>query len=274
MTRLQVIARAAAAPLGAMLAIGVVACGSGATARAPSDPAGLPADAVARVGAVTITRATLAHEMATIFGGDYFEITQRVEPGGLVAEPANPRACSAELRRLVVARIAPGGSLAISQRARLCAQLHEAIKRQALEALLADQWSIGVDGEQGVHVDDAQVKRALERIVAREFRTQAAFRAYLTEHRWSIVDEQLLVRMDLLAAAVGRRIAAPGGGRVQAALVRAAASWTARTSCAPGYVVARCRQFRAGAQGSAPPPAALIERIASPPRAAEDPGDS
>lgn len=273
MTRLQAIARAAAVALGALLALGVVACGNGA--RAPGDPAaGLPAGAVARVGAVSITRATLAHEMATIFGGDYFEITQRVEPGGLVAEPANPRACIGELGRLAAAGIAPGGPLSTSQRTRLCAQLHEAIKRQALEALLADQWSIGVDGEQGVRVDHAQVERALGRIVAREFRTPAAFRAYLTEHRWSVVDEQLLVHMDLLAAAVGRRIAAPGGGRVQAALVRAAAAWTARTSCAPGYVVARCRQFRAGAQGSTPPPAALIERIASPPRAVEDPGDS
>ena len=237
--------------------LGVVGCGSSGDAKTGGDSSGLPADAVAQVGQSVITKQMLANEMAAIVGGDYFESVGAVAPARLVSEPPRVSACTATVKSILAAK---GASVPAAQMKQKCEQLYEAIKEQALSALISDQWSIGLDGERGIKVNNAEAESALRKLEAEQFPKPGEFQTYLADHSWTVAQELLLVRMDLLGARVLARLKAPGGQRVATALNQAADKWLARTNCRAGYVVAHCRQYRAGSL-SPLSPAVLVEQI-------------
>src|SRR5690242_17751751 len=79
----RVLAWVVAAIVSSFVAVGLTACGGGG-----GGASGASGDVVARVGGAAITRAAVSHWMATLAGGDYYELSgRRPVPTGLVSDP-------------------------------------------------------------------------------------------------------------------------------------------------------------------------------------------
>lgn len=218
--------------------LGVAACGGGAD--------GPPADVVARVGSAPITRATLSHWMSTIAGGDYFELTSKMAPAGIVSDLPNYSRCQAVLEatsaKLPPGRTRPSPKVLASK----CRELYTAIKGQALSFLIETQWSAGQDAEQGIRVTSAEVNQRFKQYKAEEFSSEAQFQSYLADRRWSLADELFLIKKDLLSSKLIAKLGAEK--RSPAVFARESArKWRARTSCHAGYMVEQCNGYKAPA---------------------------
>jgi hypothetical protein len=252
-------ARALAAVTTLLVVSGIAGCGGGTSK-------GLSGDVIARVGSAEIARATLNHWMATVVGGDYFQVEGTTVPAGLVSDPANYAGCVASLKAYTQeppGRLAqPSSSWLMSK----CVQLQKAVKLQALEYLIKAAVVLGRNAEAGMTVTTAEVDAEFRRLRTELFPTDAELRTYLAERRWSLADELFLVKKNLLTTKLRAKIeemfASHGGF---AAVVNyshaAAAKWTAKTDCRAGYVTVGCKQDH-GAELSGPSPNVLLEAVA------------
>jgi hypothetical protein len=228
----------------ALILLGVAACGG--SADGPS------ADVVAQVGGTPITRATLSHWMSTIVGGDYFELTSKVAPSGIVSDPPNYPRCQA-IYEATSAKLPPGSTRPSAELlASKCRQLYAALKEQALSFLIETQWSTEQDAEQGIRLTSAEIARSFERYKAGEFSSEAQFQTYLAERRWSLSDELFLIKKDLLSTKLIAKLGAEK--RNLAAFSRESSRrLRAKTSCHAGYVVEQCSAYKAPATPAVAP---------------------
>lgn len=233
--------------------LGVAACGGGADAP--------PADVVAHVGGTPITRATLNHWMSTIVSGDYFELTSKVAPAGIVSDPPNYLRCQA-IYEAISAKLPPGRPRPSAELlATKCRQLNKALEEQALSFLIETQWSLDQDAEQGIKVTSAEVNRRFKQYKAEEFSSEAEFQTYLADRRWSLSDDLFLIRKDLFSS----RLIAKLGAEKRSLLVfsrESAKRWRARTSCHTGYLVEQCNGYKAPAT-PVPAPEIMIGGLAT-----------
>jgi hypothetical protein len=236
-----------------LILLGVAACGGSA-----DGPSG---DIVAQVGSTPITRATLNHWMSTIVGGDYFELTSKVAPAGIVSDPPNYSRCQA-IYEATSAKL-PSGSPRPSAEllASKCRQLYEALKAQALNFLIETQWSVDHDAEQGIRVTSAEVNQRFKQYKAEEFSSEAQFQTYLADRRWSLSDDLFLIRKDLLSSKLIAKLSAEKrsplvSGRESARRLRAS------TRCYTGYVVEDCTGYKAPAT-PAPVPETVVDALAA-----------
>jgi hypothetical protein len=244
-----------------LAAVGVGACGgSGAGSGA----------AVARVGDTSISKAAMDHWMATIFGGDFYELTGKVAPVGVVSEPPQLGRCVAALQRY---EAAPAPSKAVAAAAALrhkCEELDSAVRLQTVGYLITADVAIGESAEQGITVGESEIQQAFKGVQAAQFPTEVKLAEYLGERHWSLKDELFLVKRDLLSQKLVTLLERKfKGADEQAAFDRyaqlAKARWTAKTTCVSGYVVPGCKQYNArvaAAISAVPAPAALIYELA------------
>jgi len=216
------------------------ACGGG--------EAKLTGTVIAKVGDAQITKPTLDHWMWSILGGDYFDITSRTAPRGLLNSPPRFATCVRELTP-IVPRHRGASTFTTAQLKEKCAQLYDAIKEQTLTFLINAQINISQGAANGVSISDQEVDDALQRVRAEQFPKAGELVAYLSRRHQSIADERFLLKLDLLNEKSHPKIVASirkGGGTPQE-MARRFAAYTARlaaaTNCRPGYVVARCRQY-------------------------------
>ena len=241
------------------LAVAAVAgCGGGG---------GLSGDVVAEVGGSAITRASVNHWMSTIMGGDFYEISRRVAPVGLAADPENYPACKAALEKLASSYAQAKPSEA--ERKQKCEQLHQALKAQALSYLITANVARGQAAELGLAATPAEVEQFFHTIQAREFPKEAELRQYLAERHWSVADELFLLKRDLLSSKLktkllGRYKGTSGLAALAKYAKEANRRWTAKTTCRSGYVVSGCSEYtsaQANATAAAPSAAVLIEAL-------------
>jgi hypothetical protein len=211
--------------------------------------------------------------MATIVGGDYDENIRRPAPRGLVSDPPNyPRCVSAieTLGPLKSTSETPQQIHATLQSD--CHQLYSDLKQQALAYLIHGLWSLEEAADEGIVVTSADVQKALHKLRAEQYPSQAEFTAYLASREWSLSDELYLLKRDLLYAKLGakheaalRKTVGGGSEAVQRAVlereIRNIPRWKAKTSCSPGYVIPECRQYSGPETTGAPD--ALLEQIAA-----------
>lgn len=256
-----------------LLAVGCGGAGSHGGAGSVVNPAGAGAGSVsadlggssgpvvATVGDTPITRTAVNHWMATLAGGDYFELSGRQTiPIGLVSDPPNYAGC--------VARLEEGGANVPRARRRAqpsgvqllkkCEQLYEALKGQATAELVRAEWLIGLDREEGVTATDAEVLRYFHQTDGQRFPNEAELREFLARKRESLGDELFLLRLDLLAQKAQKKLSAAG----TQGFTEAERRWTARTTCRPGYVVTHCREYKEETS-STPSAAVLMEQVAT-----------
>jgi hypothetical protein len=247
-----------------LLSLSVAACGGSA---------GLPAGVVANVGGTPITKATLERWMAAMLGGDYYELNTSVAPTSLLAPPPHHASCVAELERFAAKPTAPKISRPSVER--LCGELYEAIKAQALTYLIRSHVFLDEAAKQGVSVSNQQLEREFAQIRKEQYPTEADLREYLTQRHLTLSILLFVIKQDLVGREVASSIEAAftkgeGGGGIKAFRARLLAEETKRvkeTTCAPGYIVARCRQYPYFKPGGVDkpyvtkPPAALVEAI-------------
>jgi hypothetical protein len=208
-------------------------------------------ETVVRVGSATVDKATLAHWMHSIVGGDYFERFGHKAPIGLVSEPANYRRCSAAAMTIVPKSSGGKPELSPRQITGLCQELYRAIKSQALGLLISGLWAEDENAQQGIRVSAGTVQREYEHYRTSQFPTQQAFKTYVADHEWTPSDVKYHVKRNLLEAKLApqfeREVKKLGGGeRANVAVVQKSTKLeTARTDCSPGFVVsASCRQYK------------------------------
>lgn len=254
--------RVAVALVAAALAVvGVAACGGGG---------GASEEAVARVGSMSVTKAALDHWMSTIVGGDFYELTGKVAPTGLVSEPPRLAGCVAVLERYEEAPARGKAKAASAVLRRKCEELDSAVRQQTVAYLISADVAVGQGAEQGVTVDESEIKQAFKRLREAEFPTEVELAQYLADRHWTLKDELFLVKRDLLSqkllARLQQKFKSTGGETALASYARLAGSrWVAKTTCEPGYVVPGCKQYgsqAAAAAGAVPSPSDLIHELA------------
>jgi hypothetical protein len=235
----------------------VIGLTAGATGCGGSHRSGV----VGTVGASTITRGEVDHWMGEVAGGEFYELARgRTMPLGLVSDPPNYGSCVKRVESILVVpsgRARPSGVELLAK----CRALHQTVKSQAMAFLVALHWTAGVLGEVGLHVSAAQAQRALKLLKAQQFPKPGAWTQYLTSHRRTVADELALLKLNLLGHKAEQVLHSKQGiTRVTAAEQR----WTAKTTCAPGYVVKSCRQYTPQqSESTSTPSAVLLEQVAS-----------
>jgi len=122
---------------------------------------------------------------------------------------------------------------------------HELIE-QVMGFLLSAEWVRGEARARHVHVRRATVRRKFERLRKQQFHKLAQFRAFLRKSKETVADLLMRVELQLLAAAIQKRVTAgKRGPKAQARALgrfveRFAKRWKARTYCASAYAVADC----------------------------------
>lgn len=230
--------------------VGLAACGGGDGAS----------EAVARVGKTEITKPELNHWMATLLGGDFYEITGKVAPQHLVSEPVRIGVCTKNL-----ATLAP--HLTSAQLVARCRQLHSLLREQAIEYLIEADVVTEEDAELGITVDQNEVEAAFNTMRSEDLPTEAVLREYLVARHWSLSDELFLVKRDLQSSKRLKKVHEKLGKGVSEAALDAyynevMKKWVANTSCMPGAVVDGCKEYKPPKAPVTISPAIAIEEIA------------
>ena len=256
--------------LAALAAAGLAACGNGASAGSNAShseaPSGASNEVVAHVGTAPITRAQVSHWMLTFARNDYAAVSQiaarhTVPPEGLVSDPPNYARCVAALEAVAAKSPAAGARETGVQLLGKCRQLYQALRTQATAYLVSVQRTIGIGRDEGVVPTDAEVKRLFNQFKAREFHTDAAFQRYLINSQRNVPDIMVAMQVDVINNGIIKKLKTLQG---KASYNEAEQRWTEKTSCEPGYVVERCKQYKGGATfGSTPPPSVLMEQVAA-----------
>jgi hypothetical protein len=230
---------------------GLAACGGGSSGNV-----------VAQVGADPITKASVSHWMATLAGGDYYQLSsKRTVPEGLVSEPPNYARCVARLEAAAASAPVKGGTQTGVALLTKCRQLYQALRTQAVGYLVSARWLINLARDEGLTATDAEVTQLYNQLKAREFPKPAEQQQYLASRRLSLADELLIVKLDVLGQKVTQQIAS-GGKQATARFIEAGKKWTAKTTCDAGYVVEHCKEYTGQAASSVPAPSVLMEQVA------------
>jgi hypothetical protein len=181
------------------------------------------------------------------------------EPGPQVPVPPNYAACIVDQRAHRRPAFAHQKSPTDRQLKAFCEFEYQRFKLKALYLLISHLWVTGEARELGVRVDQGELRSQLSAFERATAPSKAAFERNL--RFWRATRANILLSLELeqlttrIQAKVSARAQAPA--QQQAALAAFgkafAARWHARTSCARGYIVPICRNFR-------PPkePAALV----------------
>lgn len=241
-----------AAVASSFVALGLAACGGEGSSSGV---------VVARVGGSVITRAAVSHWMATLAGGDYFELSgQHTVPAGLVSDPPDYPRCIASLEATAAKSPVKNSKLTGAQLLTKCQELYEALKLQAAALLVKAQWIIGMSREVGATATDGEALQILRRFMVKQFPSEARYRRDLASRRESVSDELLLLKVNLLVSKLQQK-ASREGKQLSAMTTEAERRWNAKTNCSSGYVVQHCKQYTGGSYPSQGP-AVLMEQVA------------
>lgn len=220
---------------GALLALSLSSCGS--SAAHAEEKWG---DAVVRVGRYTITKPALEHwtSVEAVLSYDYKPLAP--VPKGVIPEPPEYTSCI----ELKVKELPRGSTVNRRALKEQCAIQRKAIQEHILEILVTNAWMHEEARAQGVKVSRAE----LNHMMSEEFSDFKRFQRLTGEHEG---DEQGIVESELLVAKLQKKAASkPGLSAEQQAKAVGDFSgevidrWVPRTSCAPGYVIYVCKEYK------------------------------
>ncbi len=120
------------------------------------------------------------------------------------------------------------------------------LERRAIGELLDFIWIRGQAAEMGIGTRPSQIRRELVRLRRQAFDSVAEYRRFLKQARYTHRDVLERVAVQILSIKIQERVVAGVGGEGarQKALTKFVREyeerWTARTVCAPGYVIQYC----------------------------------
>jgi hypothetical protein len=249
-------------------AIGVLLVTAVAALSGCGGAGGLAAGTVADVGGAPITASDLNHWVGTITGGDFTILGGVHVPRDLVSETFSAGRCERELLALTTDPAKPANRPTVAWLGQKCQELRVAIRRQALQELIAANVGFGRGSEEGLSVTPAELKAELRRYEREQFKSSTEFAAYLAARDWSVADELLIIKKDVVSqrlnAKAAQRFSGPGKEAARVAHSKEeVAKWVAKTVCRPGFVVEGCKGYTSkmrGAEGRSA--AVLVEEIA------------
>jgi foldase protein PrsA len=226
------------AALGVVAAVSLVACSGGS-------------EVVVRVRGAPITKATLDHwiSIEAIVSSELFP--RKPAPRGVVPDPPGYTACIAYLRSLPAVITGGRSKPAVAQLKSRCRRRYKTLRQYVLEFLIGAEWTLGEGAELGVRPTDAEARQRLKQVNKRYFPREADFKRYLSLTGQTLSDEMFRSKVQLLEVKLPQMIAPKGLTAQQQRLAYAKLSdeytkkWTARTSCRPGYIVSKCKQYKA-----------------------------
>jgi hypothetical protein len=259
-----------AAALAALLIIVLTSCGGGSSsngsAKSSASSSGASSgEVVAQVGATPITKPQVSHWMATLAGGDYYELSHHnTVPAELVSDPPRYSTCVSHLEASAAAAPRKLYNVTGVQLLTKCRQIYRALRAQATAFLVRALYVAGLAGDLGVTVSDQEALQNYKRSTAERFPIPAEATRYLSSRRATLTDELLVEKLDVLSQKTLAKLKAQGSSG-PATLSQSEARWTAKTDCHPGYVVEHCKQFHGEAPHTAanPPASVLMEQVAA-----------
>jgi hypothetical protein len=219
-----------------LVMVSLTACG-----RTSTDP---PPGVVAEVGHARITKATLNQWMAAILGSDYYETSNKVAPTTLLAPPPDHTSCVVELERLID-KSKTVGKTKRSRLERICAEVYVALKEQALTYLIHSQVSLAEGARYGVVVTNKQLMREFASFQAGQAPTERELQTYLAQRHLTLGNLLFALKQNVVAQEIARKLTASlkGAHPDVKALIARETERVNETTCAPGYVVARCSKY-------------------------------
>jgi parvulin-like peptidyl-prolyl isomerase len=221
------------APVVAVLlaCVGLSACGGGGSAKttvtqsAAAQPTQATATAqptaaqraaeriaVVRVGANTITKATVDHWVSI------------KTPKSASYEPLSRGACSTaqiEFERNSSKATKGNTRPTIAQLKRSCEQaLKQTIKKQVLNSLLVFEWEIQEAARDGLRVTDSEAMKQLEEDKHNQFSSEAAFQKYLNTSGRTVADLLLSIKSRLATERIFQMIKDKAGNVTQAEIAQ------------------------------------------------------
>jgi phosphatidylethanolamine-binding protein (PEBP) family uncharacterized protein len=120
---------------------------------------------------------------------------------------------------------------------------------RALGFLLSTRWLLGEAAARGVSVSAAEVKRRLGRLEQQNFSKAGSLQKFLAHARETEGDLLTRVKVELLESRIAARVAAGRSGGQRTARLTSfqrafQGRWKARTTCAAGYVMEDCSEYR------------------------------
>jgi len=122
-----------------------------------------------------------------------------------------------------------------------------ALKDKVMGFLLTSEWVLGEAAALGVGVSEAEIHKRLEEVQKKQFKKPAELQEYLTKNHETMADLLLRVKLELLEAAIAKKVTAAKhtAAEKKAALAsfqnQFEAKWKAKTSCAKGYAMGDCK---------------------------------
>jgi len=216
------------------------------------------------VGSAKITKGQVNHWMATLAGGDYYELSDKhTVPEGLVSDPPQYGVCVAHLEAAAAASPVKLSEPTGVQLLTKCRQMYQALRAQATALLVVTAFVFGLGNDEGITVSDAEVLAAYNKGNAERYSSPAQLASYQAARRSSVSDELLLTKKNLISNKILAKLKAQGLGAAD--IGRAEASWRQKTDCRPGYVVEHCKQYHGAPPPSPdhPPASVLMEQVAA-----------
>jgi hypothetical protein len=238
------------------LLVGVLAVGCGAKKHASSN-------AAIRVGpSATISRVTLAHWTEALAGDDYYTITGRKMPNGLVTDPPDPHRCATIATTLALQQAAP-----TQERISSCHELQSAIRAQAVIYLTTNLWRELEARRLGVHVTQTELDASLKQQQATQYPHAQGFKDNLDTRHWTVADETYSLRASLLAThliAYWQQTLRNGTETVAQRIHRSEREWSEKTNCQAPYTAEPCSQYDPQHPPAAHSPSVILEQLTKP----------
>jgi foldase protein PrsA len=183
------------AALGAVFfaSAGLAACGGG-----------IPGDSVAKVGSMSITKATFGHWL-NVAAASSSASTTTSKP--VVPEPPAYTACIAHLKATSAATATKGTKTPSAATLKTeCEAQYKSLSSEVLGFLISSNWVLGEASELGISVSDATVKKELEKTKDQEFPKNAEFEKFLQSSGQTVSDLLLRVKLNLLSSKIQAKV--------------------------------------------------------------------
>jgi hypothetical protein len=227
-------------------------CGSGSgspsnrSASKPTSQLRPAAAAVATLSGKQILASALDHDLDMTTRSAFYELAHYRVPSGLFQNPSNTRPCISVGEMMLKRASATGTHGRTSPRAlpSICRQLGHAMVLEALSTMLRGDWIAGEAAEYGAAAAPEEVNAQVTQWEA-QFPTHSLRDAYLQAHGMTLADERQVVTERILSSSiVGLLSQFAGKANVNRSIDAMFARWTAKTVCAPQYLVEACRNYR------------------------------
>jgi hypothetical protein len=203
----------------------------------------------------SISQATLNHWMGSIVGSDFRTSIAKQGPTGLVSQPADYPRCINSAKLVAPRSMFNQLRLGRTQLSRICHELYQSIKAQALSFLIGAQWTKAEAAEERIAVTTADVAHEFAQSRAQRFPTEAYLHKYERERQLSLADLLYQAKLNLLVTKLlphfQQQVKRAGGGE-QAYAKLALANYKdllARTNCEKRYVVPGCSEYHGPSGG-------------------------